>query len=212
MVNKKYQNFKFPLKKKKEKDKVKEKYYCFIKLQNYNYKILINELARIFFCPFIKKRIYACKIFPLVSWILWNEFTDIIEIIKNSYGADLFAILSRDESNPKGEDIPNDPRLIPTGKRSIFFHRNSPFSSLAFRNVFFAINISCLISRRIFLFLFKYEFRLYFSLSLPPLLSMDPLNFDTWIETQLTGAILNAKNTWNVVQLKTNNHCEKNVV
>lgn len=44
---------------------------------------------------------------------------------------------------------------------------------------------------------------------IPPLLSMDPLNFDTWIETQLTGAILNAKNTWNVVQLKTNNGCEK---
>lgn len=38
---------------------------------------------------------------------------------------------------------------------------------------------------------------------------MDPLNFDTWIETQLTGAILNVKNTWNVVQLKTNNDCEK---
>lgn len=48
----------------------------------------------------------------------------------------------------------------------------------------------------------------------PPLLSMDPLNFDTWIETQLklTGAILNVKNTWNVVQLKTNNDCEKNVI
>lgn len=47
-----------------------------------------------------------------------------------------------------------------------------------------------------------------------PLLSMDPLNFDTWIETQLklTGAILNVKNTWNVVQLKTNNDCEKNVI
>lgn len=44
---------------------------------------------------------------------------------------------------------------------------------------------------------------------IPPLLSMDPLNFDTWIETQLTDAILNAKNTWNVVQLKTNNGCEK---
>lgn len=164
------------------------------------------------FLPFYKETNQRVQNFSIVSWILWNEFTDIIEIIKNSYGADLFAILSRDESNPKGEDIPNDPRLIPTGKRSIFFHRNSPFSSLAFRNVFFAINISCLISRRIFLFLFKYEFRLYFSLSLPPLLSMDPLNFDTWIETQLTGAILNAKNTWNVVQLKTNNHCEKNVV
>lgn len=43
---------------------------------------------------------------------------------------------------------------------------------------------------------------------------MDPLNFDTWIETQLklTGAILNVKNTWNVVQLKTNNDCEKNVI
>lgn len=41
---------------------------------------------------------------------------------------------------------------------------------------------------------------------------MDPLNFDTWIETQLTGAILDVKNTWNVVQLKTNNDCEKNVI
>lgn len=50
--------------------------------------------------------------------------------------------------------------------------------------------------------------------SSPPLLSMDSLNFDTWIETQLklTGAILNVKNTWNVVQLKTNNDCEKNVI